>query len=138
MYIRKCENPGIWSSEKGGSSLIPLWLSFLSSKYVYNCSKRYGPCLCVQSKLDLQVKVPYPVFPPDCRGSSGFHYKWAVLWLHLLWAGLYGWQQITWKPDWFFCLVYWVLVCLITRGAMILNSWSTLTEDSPWKYFMLV
>lgn len=34
--------------------------------------------------LHMQVKVPYLVFPPDCKGSSSFQYKQPTLLLHLL------------------------------------------------------
>lgn len=44
--------------------------------------------------LHMQVKVPHLIFPPDCEGSSSFQYKQAALRLHLLRAGLQGWQQL--------------------------------------------
>lgn len=37
--------------------------------------------------LNMQVKVPYLVFPPDCKGSYSFQYKQSALQLHLLRAG---------------------------------------------------
>lgn len=50
----------------------------------------FGPSLCFLNALMLhmQAKVPYLVFPPDCKGSSSFQYKQSALQLHLLRAGL--------------------------------------------------